>query len=122
MIRVRTAYQIVGSLPIDNFPRAAAVLCRTIRLLDDNYSECWGTHLTLDTSVVSALASDDADYHVVDAAFEIASRLPREDYYETRAILEHVIRYFVSDVQKHWSQVGRGSIRELLRVVEGGAA
>jgi hypothetical protein len=122
MIRVRAAYQIVGSLPIDNFPRAAAVLRRVIRILDNNYAEVWGAKTGVDTKVLDAFATDEIDHGIVDAALEIVTRLPREDYIETRVIMEHVVRYFISDVQKHWSQIGRGPIRELLRVIEGGAA
>jgi hypothetical protein len=122
MIRVRTAYQIVGSLPIDNFPRAAAVLRRVIRILDNNYADCWGAKIGIDASVLDTFATDPVDSDIVDAALEIVMRLPRDNMLETRVILDHVVRYFVSDVQKHWSQIGRGPIRELLRVIEGGAA
>jgi hypothetical protein len=126
MIRVRTAYHIVGSLPIDNFPKAAAMLLRAIWIIDSNYAECWGEHLNLDTSVLDALATETIDHGIADGAMELVGRIPRGEYEETRAILEHVIRYFISDIQRLWSQTNGGGepapIRELLRVVRGGAA
>lgn len=121
MIRVRTAYGLIGELPLQNFPKAARIVELTVALLDHRYAACWGAPLGVDLTPLDGICAAEVDFGLADSAWEFASLFPRESYADTRGLLIAVVEYLASDIRLKWEQAhGKISVRTPLRLVDGG--